>query len=56
MDEGILVETVSLKGLPDRTDYSLSLKIEVMFLDERTCRLLLKDMGFGEFFPASDFL
>ena len=26
-----------------------------MFLDEKTCHLLFKDVGFGEFFPASDF-
>ena len=37
-------------------DYSLRLQIEVMFLDERTCRLRFKDVGFGEFYPASDFL
>ena len=49
------METVSLVGLPERTDYSLRLQIEVMFLDERTCRLRFKDVGFGEFYPASDF-
>ena len=37
-------------------DYSLRLKIEVMFMDELTCRLRFKDVGFGEFYPASDFL
>ena len=53
--EDLKVETVSLEGLPERTDYSLRLQIEVMFLDERTCRLRFKDVGFGEFYPASDF-
>ena len=49
------VETVSLEGLTERKDYSLRLQIGVMFLDERTCRLTFKDIGFGEFFPATDF-
>ena len=48
--------TVALEELPERTDYSLRLQIEVMFMDERTCRLRFKDVGFGEFYPASDFL
>ena len=54
--EDLKVETVSLEELPERTDYSLRLRIEVMFMDERTCRLRFKDVGFGEFYPASDFL
>ena len=53
--EDLQVETVSLEGLPERRDYSLRLQIEVMFIDERTCKLIFKDVGFGEFYPASDF-
>ena len=53
--EELQVETVSLEGLPDRRDYSLRIQIEVLFLDERTCRLSFKDVGFGELFPASGF-
>ncbi len=49
------VEKVPLDGLPDRRDYSLRLKIEVMFLDEQTCRITFQDLGFGDFYPASDF-
>lgn len=49
------VEKVSLEGLAERKDYSLRLQVEVMFLDERTCKLSFRDMGFGEFFPATDF-
>lgn len=48
-------ETVSLAGLPKRRDYALRLSIETMFLDERTCKITFKDVGFGEFFPATDF-
>ena len=49
------VETVSLEGLPERRDYSLRIQIEVMFMDEKTCKLVFRDVGFGEFYPASDF-
>lgn len=49
------VEKVSLEGMPSRSDYSMRMQVEVMFLDERTCRLTFKDIGFGEFFPATDF-
>lgn len=51
----LLVEKISLRGLPERTDYSLRLRLEIMFLEERLCRLTLKDIGFGEFYPATDF-
>lgn len=49
------VEKISLKGLPERADYSLRLKIEIMFLEERLCRLTLKDIGFGDFYPSTGF-
>ncbi len=48
-------ETVSLSGLPKRRDYALRLQIETMFLDDKTCKITFKDIGFGDFFPASDF-
>lgn len=53
--EEIQVEKISLEGLPERKDYSLRLQVEILFLDENTCKLIFKDIGFGEFFPASDF-
>ncbi len=53
--EELQVERISLKGLPERSDYSLRLKIEIMFLEERLCRLTLKDIGFGDFYPPSGF-
>ena len=49
------VETISLEGLTERKDYSLRLQIAVMFLDEKTCRMTLRDVGFGEFFPPTGF-
>ncbi len=53
--DDLRVETVSLAGLPERRDYSLRLQIEVMFLDEGTMKLSFKDLGFGDFFAATDF-
>lgn len=46
---------ISMEGLPKRKDYALRLQIKVLFLNERTCRISFKDIGFGEFFPATDF-
>ena len=53
--EELQVETISLEGLEERRDYSLRLQISVMFLDEKTCRMSLRDVGFGEFFPSTGF-
>ncbi len=53
--EELRVKKVSLEGLPDRKDYSLRIQIEAMFLDEQTLLITFRDVGFGEFYPASDF-
>ena len=49
------VEKVSLEGLPKRKDYTLRLQVKILFLDDKTCRITFKDLGFGDFFPATDF-
>ncbi len=49
------VEKISLLELPRRTNYSLRLQVDILFLDEKTCRIRLKDLGFGEFFQATNF-
>ncbi len=49
------VERLSLEGLPMRTNYALRVQMKVIFLDEKRCKVSIKDMGFGEFFPATDF-
>lgn len=51
----IQVETVSLKGLPNRKNYALRLKISTIFSDEKTCHITFEDEGFGEFFAPSGF-
>lgn len=52
---GMKVERVSLEGLPKRKVYSTRLQVNTLFLDEKTCKITFKDIGFGEFFPATDF-
>lgn len=49
------VEKVSLEGLPKRNNYTLRLQVKVMLVNEKLCRISFKDMGFGEFFQATDF-
>ena len=51
----VRVERISLEGLPKRTNYTLRVQLKVILVDEKTCRISVKDMGFGEFFPATDF-
>ena len=51
----VQVERISLSGLPKRENYTLRLQVKVMLLDERRCRISFRDMGFGEFFAATDF-
>ena len=49
------VEKISLEGLPRRKNYTIRLQIKVMMLDEKKCHISIKDIGFGEFFAATDF-
>ena len=46
---------VSLNGLPKRANYTLRLQVKTLFEDEKRCKISFKDLGFGEFFPATDF-
>lgn len=49
------VERISLSELPKRGNYSLRLQVQVLFLDEKTCKIQFRDIGFGEFFPPTNF-
>ena len=46
--------SIPLEGFPKRPDKTTRVRIQVLFLDERTMEVTLKDRGFGELFPASD--
>ncbi len=49
------VEKISMAGLPKRKNYTLRLQVKAIFLDDKTCKISFRDLGFGEFFPATDF-
>lgn len=51
----VRVEYVSLEEMPERASYSMRLQIETIFIDRSTCKIIFKDVGFGEFFPPTDF-
>lgn len=45
--------TVKLKNLPERPARTTRLRIHLAFESAKRCRVTVKDLGFGEFFPAS---
>ena len=51
------VETIKvcLDGLPKRNNYTLRLKADLEFYDEKTCLITWKDVGFGAFYEPSGF-
>lgn len=42
-----------LEGFPEREDKTVRIQTQVGFLDEKTMAVVVKDMGFGEFFPST---
>ena len=44
-----------MEKFPKRAEYSMRLQIETLFLDEKTCKITVRDAGFGEFFQPTDF-
>ena len=51
----VKTEKISLERLPKRAEYSTRLQIETMFQDEKTCKITVRDVGFGDFFLQTDF-
>ena len=50
----VRTEKISLANFPRRSEYSMRLQLETQFLDEKTCRITVRDAGFGDFFPSTD--
>ena len=46
---------VPMTGLPKRAKYTIRLQVKTLFMNEKQCKISFKDMGFGEFFPPTDF-
>ena len=42
-----------LEGFPEREDKTVRIQTQIGFLDEKTMAVVVKDMGFGEFFPST---
>ena len=51
----VRTEKISLAKFPRRAEYSMRLQLETLFLDEKTCKITVRDVGFGDFFPPTDF-
>ena len=51
----VRTEKIPLSNFPKRSEYSMRLQLETYFLDEKTCRITVRDAGFGDFLPATDF-
>ena len=47
------VVTIPLDGFPERPDRTTKIRLSLGFSDEKTMVAVIRDMGFGEFFPAS---
>ena len=45
--------SIKLDGLPDRPPKTTRLRLRLEFESATTCRVRIKDLGFGEFFPSS---
>lgn len=46
--------SIPLEGFPKRPERTSRVRIQISFLDEKTMDVSLKDMGFGELFPATN--
>lgn len=44
---------LELEGFPVRDDKSVRVQMQVGFLDDMTMAVVVKDMGFGEFYPST---
>ena len=46
---------IPLEGLPERPNKTTRLHLFIAFTGVRECRIEVRDCGFGEWFPATDF-
>lgn len=44
---------LNLEGFPVRDDKSVRVQVQIGFLDEKTMAVVVKDLGFGEFYPST---
>ena len=46
---------VPLDIFPKRKNYSVRIQLKLLFMDEQTCKIMISDMGFGDFFASSGY-
>ena len=46
---------IPLEGLPERPNKTTRIRLDIEFTGVRECKIDVKDCGFGEWFPATDF-
>lgn len=51
----VRTDIISMDGFPNRGEYSMRIQLETLFIDEKTCKITIRDLGFGEFFLPTDF-
>ena len=44
---------MTLPGLPKRPNKTTRIYLELQYVSQRECHILVKDLGFGEMFPSS---
>lgn len=49
------IEEISLDGLSVNQPYTVRVQMKMLFQDDRTLKVIVEDMGLGEFFPAAGF-
>ncbi|MEG0214711.1 MAG: DUF5716 family protein [Hungatella sp.] len=47
---------LTLDGFPERMEKTVKIRMNIEFLDEHTMSVTVRDLGFGELFPATDAL
>ena len=51
----VRTEVIPMDKFPRLSEYAMRLLIETLCMDEKTWKIIVRDMGFGEFYPATDF-
>ena len=49
------IEQISLEGLSVSQPYTVRVQMKMLFQDDKTLKVMIEDMGLGEFFPATGF-
>ena len=47
------IEQISLDGLSVSQPYTVRVQMKMLFQDDKTLKVMIEDMGLGEFFPAT---